>query len=559
MLPIARQARNLGRYRQIAQVLVRHGFGFVVEQLGLVNLLSLPRRLILRVPPAPPRRVAERLRLALVELGPTFVKLGQLLSTRPDVLPADFIEELNKLQDTVPPFSSALAVATIEFELGRPIGQLFREFSMQPLAAASLGQVHAAVLHTGEQVVVKVQRPDIAGIIETDLGIVTDLAELAQERTIFGTHYDLVELANEFSTTLRDELNYLREGSHAERFRRNFAGNKMVHIPTVYWDYCTRRVLTSERLYGIKINNVAGLDAARMDRPRLARHSLQLIIEEVFEHGFFHADPHPGNFFALPGEVIGAVDFGQVSSLDHETTRQLLLLLLALIDRDSDGIVRALIRLHILSPLDVTPVLRREIQRFIDRYVDRPLSELSFRGMGDDVLYLMRRYRLHMPSPLALLLKTLIMAEGTGLQIDPELDVFSIARPYARRAILSQLSPRIIAQQLADHARDVTEATFALPGQLGGVLQRLDAGELVVKTREEELQRLAGALLGAANRLAVALVLSALIIALGLLALAVGIGQWSGPTPIILAVLGGLGVFVTGLALLFALLHGRDA
>lgn len=558
MLPIARQARNLGRYRQIAQVLVHHGFGFIVEQLGLLNLLSLPRRLILRIPPSPPIGAAERLRLALVELGPTFVKLGQLLSTRPDLIPADFLSELNKLQDTVPPFSSSLAVAMIEAELGRPIKQLFREFSLAPLAAASLGQVHAAVLHTGEHVVVKVQRPDIAALIETDLAIITDLAELAQERTIFGTHYDLVELANEFSVTLRYELNYLREGSYAERFRRNFAGNRLVYIPTIYWDYCSHRVLTSERLYGVKINNVVALDAAGIDRGRLACHSMRLILEEVFEHGFFHADPHPGNFFALPGEVVGAVDFGQVSMLDQETTRQLLLLLVALIDRDSDGAVRALVRLNILSPLSITPVLRRDIQRFIERYIDRPLSELSFHGMGDELIFLTRRHHLHMPSPMALLLKALIMAEGTGLQIDPNLDVFGVARPYVRRAIVSQLSPRIFVEELAGHTRDLAEATFALPGQFGAVLQRLDAGELVIKTREEELRRLAKALVGAANRLAVALVLSAMIIGLGLLSVAIGMGRWSGPLPVALAIVGGVGVFVMSLALLLALLPGRD-
>lgn len=349
MWPLVRQARYLGRYRQIAQVLGHHGFGFLLEQLGLTTLLSFPRRVVLRLPPPQPTHLAERLRLALIELGPTFVKLGQLLSTRPDLLPPEFVTELDKLQDTVPPFPGAVAIATIEDELGQPVDTLFREFSVTPLAAASLGQVHAAVLPSGEQVVVKVQRPDIAGIIMTDLAIITDLAALAQARTEWGERYDLVELAWEFSAMLRGELDYRQEGRNADRFRHSFAGNDKIYIPTIYWDFSSSHVLTSERLFGVKINNIPALAEANIDRKRLAQQSTQLILDEVFRLGFFQADPHPGNFFALPGEVVGAIDFGQVISLDREMTRQLLVLLLALTNRNIDDAIRMMERLDMLA------------------------------------------------------------------------------------------------------------------------------------------------------------------------------------------------------------------
>ncbi|HMQ31982.1 MAG TPA: AarF/UbiB family protein, partial [Chloroflexaceae bacterium] len=331
MWPLVRQARYLGRYREIARVLVGHGFGALVEQLGLAPLLSLPRRVVLRVPPPAPLGTAGRLREALVALGPTFVKLGQALSTRPDLLPPEFVHELGKLQDTVPPFPAEVAVATIEESLGHPIGELFAQFDREPLAAASLGQVHSAVLHSGERVVVKVQRPDIAGRINTDLAILADLAALAQERLPFGRQYNLVELVWEFSATLRAELDYHREGRNAERFRHLFGQSEGVHIPRIYWAYSHARVLTSERLYGLKLTDRAALAAAGIDPAGLARNCLQLILSEIFTYGFFHSDPHPGNFFALPGEVLGVVDFGKVGSLDRATTRALLLLLAALI------------------------------------------------------------------------------------------------------------------------------------------------------------------------------------------------------------------------------------
>ncbi|MCG8346371.1 MAG: AarF/UbiB family protein [Chloroflexales bacterium] len=558
MWPLVRQARYLGRYRQIAQILVSHGFGYLVEQLGLVSLLSLPRRVILRVPPPTPLGAAERLCQALVALGPTFVKLGQILSTRPDLLPPDFIAELDKLQDTVPPFPGSIAITTIEAELGQPISDLFREFCLEPLAAASLGQVHAAVLHSGERVAVKVQRPDISIHVATDLAILADLAALAQERTSWGTKYDLVDLTWEFSATLRGELDYRREGRNADRFRRNFTDSPLVYIPRIYWDYTSTRVLTSEYLDGVKINDIAGLERAGINRIGLAHNSMQLILQEVFSHGFFHGDPHPGNFFALPGEVIGVVDFGQVGMLDRETTNQLLLLLVSLVNHDNNGVLRALERIGIVARRDVTPALCRDVQRFTERFVDLPLTELSAQETAEELLALVQRHHLRMPGPMALLLKAIIMMEGTGLQLDPNLDVFGIARPYARQAIDEQISPEAMSKRLFEHGRSLSEAALELPYQLSEALERLNDGEVRVQSRELELRRVAQALVSAANRLAIALVLAAHILGLGMLAIAVGVGDWSGPWPLIMAILGVLGIIFSGLLFGLALLRGRE-
>ncbi|MFL5801769.1 MAG: ABC1 kinase family protein [Roseiflexaceae bacterium] len=558
MWPLVRQARYLGRYRQIAQVLGSHGFGYLVEQLGLAPLLSLPRRLVRR-PVPDPLGGPERLRRALVALGPTFVKLGQILSTRPDLLPPNFIAELSKLQDTVPPFPAELAITTIEADLGRPIGAIFREFSHESLAAASLGQVHAAVLHDGMHVVVKVQRPNIQQTVALDLAILAELAALAQERTPLGQQYDLIELAWEFGSALRAELDYRREGRNAERFHKHFAGSTAVHIPTIYWDCTGARVLTSERLFGVKINDIAGLEAAGIDRKRLAHNCSDLILQEIFSDGFFQADPHPGNFFALPGEVVGAIDFGQVVALDRELTGNLLLLLVALTRNDAHGALRAMQRLGMLAPREITSSLRRDMMRLMDRFVDRPLEELSVRETGEDLLALARRHHLRMPAPIALLLKAVVMMEGIGLQLDPQLDVFAIARPYAQRALAELAAPEAMARRAFERAQELGDIAAGLPRQVNDVLRQLGDGELRVQTRELEARRIAAALGLAGARIAMALVILAFLLGLGLLGIASAIGGWTGPFLLALEVAGGLAVFVTGLALFFNIVgRGRE-
>ncbi len=558
MWPLVRQARYLGRYREIAQVLVGHGFGYLIEQLGLLSLLSLPRRVVLRVPPSPPLSSAERLREALIALGPTFVKLGQTLSTRPDLVPAEFVYELSKLQDTVPPFPAHIAIATIEESLGRPISELFAGFDQTPLAAASLGQVHAATLRSGELVVVKVQRPDIAGRINTDLAILADLAALAEERLTIGAQYHFSDLAHEFAQTLHAELDYRREGRNADRFRQMFADTPDVKIPVVYWEYTDARVLTSERLFGVKINDLPALAVAGIDPVILARGSMQVILKEIFSFGFFHSDPHPGNFFALSGNSLGVVDFGQVGILDRPTTQGLLLLLAALVEHDTQAVLRALEQLGVLSRRAITPGLRRDMEHFTDGFVDRSLSDLSARETISELLVLLRRHEISLSGPLAMLLKALVMMEGLGRVLDPNLNVFSVARPYVQGALAEQFSPVALGKRAINQARSIGELSLELPHQLSDLLQQINDGELKVQTRELELHRLSGALIGAANRLALALVIAALILGMGMIAIAVEVGGWQGNAPTVLLAMGTLGVVLGGLVLGLTMLRGRE-
>ncbi|KAB8143527.1 AarF/ABC1/UbiB kinase family protein [Chloroflexia bacterium SDU3-3] len=553
MWPIVRQARNFGRYRQIAQVLTRYGFGFFLEQVGLAPLLALPRR-VARRPLHPVLSGPERLRLALIELGPTFVKLGQAMSTRPDLIPPEYVVALSKLQDAVTPFGSDLAIAMIEADLGKPIGQLFRQFDEVPIAAASLGQVHTAVLHDGSHVVIKIQRPGIDTVVNHDLAILQDLATLAKQHSGLGNQYDFEELAWEFAATLRAELDYRREGRNAERFAKNFVKNPHARVPQIYWEYSSTRILTMERIFGIKINDLARIEAEGLDRKQLAQHACSLILQEIFADGFFHADPHPGNMFAMPGEVICAIDFGQVVVLDRDMTNSLLLLLHAITQHDVAGMLRAMQRLDILSPAGVSASLQRDAGRFLDRFIDQPLEALSARETINELFALVQRHQLRMPAQLAILLKALVMMEGTGVLLDPQLDVFAIARPYTAQALRSLLSPERLASDAWQQARDMGEMAMAMPQQMSSLLRQLNEGELTLKASIHEAHQIANALTQASIRLALAVVLGSFVLGIGLLGVAIALGL-GGTLMMVLGSLAGVAVIMVGLALIISFLR----
>lgn len=526
--PLSRRVRYLGRYREIAQVLIRHGFDSMVDMLGLRQLLSLPMRMARGARSAEHLSPAEHLRLAAEELGPTFIKLGQMLSTRPDLLPPDYLRELAKLRDEVPPFPFAQAKEMIERELGAPLEELFASFEESPLAAASLGQVHGATLPDGTEVVVKVLRPNIHEAIALDLDILLDMAHLAEERTPLGRVYPLVELADEFATTLRAELDYVREAQNAERFRRNFAGRPEVIIPEVYWEYTTHSVFTMQRLRGVKIDDVEGLRAAGLDPRIVAIHAIELIMQETFTDGFFHADPHPGNFFVLEGNVIGAMDFGMVGYLDRRTKEQLMRLFIAAVSRDVNELVDELVQLEMVGAGADHRRLARDLNRFLQKYWDAPLKNLTAREIFEDLLPIAFRHRLTLPTNLWLLGKTLVMMEGTGQLLYPELNVFEHAKPYAEQALRQLTSPRVWAEQLQHGMRDWGELWALLPQRLPRLLDQLDKGELTLSHDILNVDAVMKRLDRLVNRLAVSILVAALIVGLGLIIPPVSATLWRG-------------------------------
>jgi len=514
----SRSVRHWQRYREIVGIFLRHGFGFAFNQLdpdwnSFRNFLRLPSR---KEPSTPSENLAMHFRLALEELGPTFIKLGQILSARPDLLPPTYIAELSKLQDNVPPTPWESIREVLIRALGQEPEQVFLSIDPQPMAAASLAQVHAATLPDGQEVVVKVQRPGISAVIDTDLEILSSLAKRAQT-TRWGKLYDFVSMTNDFAFTLRNELDYCREGRNADQFRENFVHESHLYIPHVYWEYSSQRVLVLERIHGIKIDDIPTLDSAGYDRHRIALYSARIIIKEVLEDGFFHADPHPGNYMVLSEEVIGAMDFGMVGYLRDRDRLNLIRLYLVAVALDADGIVDQLIRMGAAGAEVDRAELARDIGRLLNKYSGLPLKEIRAGEVLEEIMPIAFQHRLHLPSDLWLLGKTLAMLEGIGLQLDPDFDVFSVAKPFVRRLLWNMVMPNSgWAQGILLSGANWGELFNRLPQAGNRMLERIERDE-PFRIQIDDVNRNINRLDRQFTRLSLSILVGALIIGLALL------------------------------------------
>ena len=511
----ARRVRHLGRYREIVGILAKHGYWALIEQLGLVSLVTWPTRLRRREPPPPPHTLSQRVRIAIEELGPTFIKLGQMLSVRPDLVPPEFLVELSHLQDAVRPAPWSEVVTVLEAEYQGAWRQVFASFDTTPLASASLGQVYAATLHDGTEVVVKVQRPHIQTIIEVDLDILRDLAALAQERTALGEIYNLVDIVEEFAFTLRNELNYIQEGRNADRLRENMRHLDVVYVPRVYWEYTTERVLVLERIRGVKIDDVKGLQAAGLDPHQVVLNAAEMIVQQALVDGFFHADPHPGNIYILENNVLGLMDFGMVGYLSRRVREDLIRLFIVSVLMDSEGIVEQLVRMSVVRAGIDRVRLRRDIERILTRYYGLPLKYIRAREVIRDLLPIMYRHHISLPPDLWLLGKTLMMWEGLALQLYPEFDFFAVADPYVRRFLRQARSPRVVLHQMATVLNRWANLFVEMPDHMRAVLLQLEQGQIQVHVQEKADRHRLTLLDRLGNRVVLALLLAAFIIGLG--------------------------------------------
>ncbi len=529
------------RYAEIIRILSRHGVRSVTEQLGIASLIPINRGWFQRPADGHPASQPEHLREALVELGTTFIKLGQIMSTREDLLPPAYIKELSLLQDQVPPVPTQAIRSVIQESFGRPVEELFASFEEEPLAAASIGQVHGAVLRTGESVVVKVQKPGVAAQIEEDLAILQQLARFAQNRAPVAEAYDLVAMVDEFGWTLRSELDYLREGRNADKFRANFDGSGALIVPRIHWEMTTPRVITQERIEGVSIDDIGAIEAMAVDRVALAQRAVRIIFDEIFEHRFYHADPHPGNFSVMPDGRIVAYDFGMVGRIDDRTRDALLSLAAGITRQDAEEIVDGLAVLNVLKHGADRPGLRRDIQHMIDRYVGMSLDEFRFDVIVNDVMNIVRRRQLQMPSELALLMKTLSMQEGIGRRLNPDLKPVEIAAPYIRRAMLEQWLPSSWIPQIVASGEDIRQLMKRLPRRIDRLMTRAEHGDIEIGIRLLRADEILDTLQSMVNRLILAILLGASLVSLGLLLTVYSpkwLLSWMGP-------LFGIGVVVT--------------
>jgi len=514
------------RYRKIVTVLVDEGFGTALDQLGLRIPFMASLRRARPHDSAGAVSVEERLRHTMERLGPTFAKIGQMLSVRPDVIPPSYAAELAKLQDEMPPFPFEQAREQVEAELGAPLAELFSEFDETPRAAASIGQVHRAVLPDGTPVAVKVQRPGIRDVVEADLQILRTQARRVQTRTDFGTKHDVVSLADEFSRVLHAECDYLQEAENAEKLARNFEDDETVSFPRVYWDLTTSTVLTLEWIDGIGFNRLSELDEAGVDRQEIAHRGITCYYEQVFIHGFYHADPHPGNLFAMPDGRVAFTDFGRCGYLTDAARNQVADLLVAIIDQDGDHAGDILLEVS-GATADVDAVgLKRDVSALISKYYDMKLHEVDTHELVNEIMSLIGKRGLTLPSEFALLLTTLATIQALGTSVDPQFHFVESVTPFARRIVDEQLTPTAMMQGWASTLRKTAKAVQGLPDNVNRAIKRVADGDLKMTVRPGGYDQVMARVEEAVDRLAFAVVVSAFVLGFSWLLAPRGIPFW---------------------------------
>ncbi|MCL5025612.1 MAG: AarF/ABC1/UbiB kinase family protein [Chloroflexi bacterium] len=506
------------RITQIVSVLTRHGLGWLLAQFGVGHLSPRQRRLFGRVIGGTPHTQAEHLRMALGELGGAFIKLGQVLSTRADLLPPEYIAELSKLQDAAPPVPFEQVRQTIYEELGEWPENVFGAFDPEPAASASIGQAHSARLKDGREVIVKVRRPGIEAQVEQDLEILRGVSEWAEANTPIGEYYNLADLVDEFAYTLRNELDYNLEGRNADRFRQNFADDEGIYVPHVHWRFTTSKVLTLERVGGIKVSDAEALDRAGIDRHGVAENSVRLMLLEVFEFGFFHADPHPGNFFVRPDGSIALIDFGMVGRVDKRMQEALLRIGLAAVRLDAEALADELYLLGVAGGRAKRLALQRDLSHLLGRYAEGSIKDLAASEATGEVMSIALHHKLQLPSELVMLFRVISVSESIGARLDPNFRLFAFATPYLRDFWQERRSPQATASRFFRAATDATELSLELPRRASRLLTELERGEVGIRVNIEDVHELTRQLHRAVNRLALSLLFAALVVVLGMIA-----------------------------------------
>ena len=554
LLQTLTHARDLGRLQHIAAVFVRHGLSDLVHRLGWADALDKAGRAFRVEHAADLARLGppEQLRRALEELGPTFVKVGQILAGRADLLGPAWIAELEKLHSRAPAVDIALLRAQLTEDLGAPPEEVFAQWDDVPLAAASIAQVHAATLQDGREVVVKVRRPGIEATIESDLRLLERLAGIAERQWPELKPYRPVDLARQVGSSLRRELDLASECRYAERIAKSFLADPDIVIPAVVWEHTHRRVNVQQRIRGVPAEDQGAIDAAGLDRRTLARRGAAAVLKMTVKDGFFHADPHPGNLFFLPGERIAFVDFGMIGRLSAERRDELLSLMLGLVQRDAAAVAEVLLDwAGDDSVLDDT-ALRGDIETFVDQYHGVPLADLSLADMLADVTAILRQHRLALPADLALLIKVFITLEGLGRGLDPGFHMAAEAVPLLRQALRDRYQPRVLAQRGWAAVRQVAGLVGGLPRDLARLLRTARKGRIQVQIDVTELRSVGDQLERAAQRIAVSLIVAALIVGSSIV-MTVG----GGPTLLGLPAFGLLGFVGASLGALWLLFGGR--
>lgn len=547
VLSILTKTQDVQRLRQIFTVLAKHGYGHIIERLGLRDSRVLG--IIIPTPSTKPASNPERLRQTLEELGPTFVKLGQILSTRPDLVPPAYIDEFSKLQDNVPPFPSEEAANQIRMELGAEVEEVFTYFDPNPMASASLSQVHKATLQNGTYVAVKIQRPDIKPLIESDIDLLYFLARLVEKSIPELRLYSPRKVVREFERTITRELDFTIEAANAERFRRNFRQNPDLYFPKVYGELSGKKALTMELIEGVKITDAPlyGYD------PRLiARRGLKAVVEMIFRDGFFHADPHPGNIFVMEGSRLAYLDLGLAGRVSEEVRDTMLLLLLAITREDFEEVVRIFYKIGIKEGDVDMSEFRADVIDICEKHFGKPLKYMELGTFIKDILEGAFRHRIRIPLEYALMCKALITMEGVGKKLDPDINIFEESHPYLVEIFKKRYNPDRVSKDLAKSVVTLSRTIQEAPPQLKGILDNLESGRFKIRVEDMGTEKSMSTWEKIINRLIISLVTSTLIISSFLLIL-FGRSSWT----TLLGILGFLSAGFLSLWVMFSILKSQ--
>ncbi len=511
---IGRTYRHLNRYRHILAVLFKYGFGDLVETLKIEQYIEIGLQMISRKRRERLEKLtrAERTRMALEELGPTYIKLGQVLSTRPDLVSVEFVNEFAKLQDKVPAVDFPAIQQTIESELQHPLDILYAEFDQEPLASASIGQVHHARLHNGDEVAVKVARPGIEDVVEVDLEIMLHLATLAERHVEELSLHRPVRIVEEFARTIEKEMDYTIEASSMERVAGQFLTDATVYIPKIYREFSNRRVLTCEYISGIKVSDIDNLCQSGYDCPLITARGANVVLKQIFTFGFFHADPHPGNIFVLPGNVIGLLDFGMMGAVDRSTREIFVSLVDSIMRRDEPRTAMLLMRLTDWDDEPDVVQLEKDVADFIARHLYRPLKEIHLAKMLQHLLELATRHRMRLQPDLFLVLKALTQVEGVARLLDPDFEMMTAAAPFIRDVKLARFTPGRLAGDAVRLMEQSYEFLTDFPKDLLELSRSLRQKKLSFNLILKDLDKMLATHDQISNRISFAIIIASLII-----------------------------------------------
>lgn len=511
--------RSLSRGREIITVLLNYGFGDLVDRLHLRRYLQWGKRIQFwkRYEPDQQLNRAQRIRLALESLGATFIKFGQVMSTRADLIPADILDELTKLQEQVPPFPTETAVEILQKEFGAPVEEIFADFTAEPVAAGSLGQVHRATLKDGTSVAVKIRRPKVARKVERDLTLMFELSAWIEKQIPELAIFDPVGLVNHFARTIRRELNFSREGRTIDEFRRLFENDATLYVPEVYWDFTTESVLTMEYIGGCQIDDRKELDAAGISPADLAANGARIFMKMAFDLGLFHGDPHPGNIRVMPDGAICLLDYGMIGMLDNNKQEQLVDLFTAVAQQDTRAATEVIREIgRPLRTVDET-MLQADVRDFVETYYGITLERLNVGNMLSDFVSILSNHGIRCPGDLMLLIRAIITLEGVGRSLDPEFNMAEHLLPYIEKIVRDRYNPGKVAARMMSESKTFLRLAHDLPIHVGKSLEKLSKDDLKIQLEHRSLDHLITELDRSSNRVVIGVVMSSLIVSSALI------------------------------------------